>query len=624
MTKKQKKNLIRIIITGIGFLILQFLNLTPIWNFVAYFAFYLIISYDVLIKAVKGIFTLRFLDENFLMSVATLGAFALSIYDKADNYNEALAVMFLYQIGELFESYAVGKSRKSITELIDLRPDYANIIENEKLVKKDPFEIEVGSIIVVNPGEKIPLDGVVVEGQSSVDTSAITGESMPIFIEEDDSVYSGCINLSGQIKIKTQKEFEESTASKLVKLVEEANAQKSSSEQFITKFARFYTPIVCALALLLAILPPIANIIMKTAPNWDIWIYRSLTFLVISCPCALVISIPLTFFAGIGGASRKGILIKGSDFVEKLSKISQVIMDKTGTLTEGIFKVVGIHHNKIEENQILYYAAHAESASSHPIAKSIKDAYAKEIHNDRVSQTEEIAGKGIKATVDGKNILIGNEKLMNQYKIDYIKCSEHGTVLHVAMNGEYLGHILISDAIKENAKDTIDQLHNMNIKKLTMLTGDKYEVAQSVANKLKIDNFYSELLPEQKLEIVKDYISKKEKVLFVGDGLNDAPSLSIADVGMAMGSMGVDASIEAADVVIMDDDPKKIPASINISRKIMRIVYENITGILFIKIGALILGALGIIDLKFAVFADVGVMILAVLNSIRALKTKNI
>ena len=622
LTKKQEKNLIRILITGICFLILQFLNLSPVWNLIAYLLVYLFISYDILYKAFKGIINRKFLDENFLMSVATIGAFALAIYEKSNNYNEALAVIFLYQIGEFFQSYAVSKSRKNITELMDLRPDFANVLVDGKVQKKDPFDVEIGSIIIVNPGEKIPLDGEIIEGVSSVDTAAITGESMPVYVEKSSEVYSGCINVSGMIKVKTTKAFEESTASKLLKLVTDASSEKSEHEEFITKFARVYTPVVCSLALIIAILPPVIKMILNQSPMWDQWIYRSLVFLVIGCPCALVLSIPLSFFAGMGGASRNGILIKGSNYIEQLSKITKVIMDKTGTLTEGVFKVVAIHHNKIDEKKILEYAAYAESASSHPIAKSVKDAYSKELDISRVKDITEIAGQGVQAFVDGHEVLVGNRKLMETNNLDYIKCSEIGTVLHVALDKEYLGHILINDAIKPGSKQTIEKLRKLGISKITMLTGDKKNVAESVAKELNIDDFHSELLPENKLETVKSGLNKGDTVLFVGDGLNDAPALSAADIGMAMGAMGVDASIEAADVVLMDDNPENIPKSIKTAKNIMKIVNENIYGVLGVKVLSLILGALGIIGLKIAIFADVGVMILAVLNSMRTLYIK--
>lgn len=622
LTKKQEKNLIRILITGICFLILQFLNLSPVWNLIAYLLVYLFISYDILYKAFKGIINRKFLDENFLMSVATIGAFALAIYEKSNNYNEALAVIFLYQIGEFFQSYAVSKSRKNITELMDLRPDFANVLVDGEIQKTDPFDVEIGSIIIVNPGEKIPLDGEIIEGVSSVDTAAITGESMPVYVEESSEVYSGCINVSGMIKVKTTKAFEESTASKLLKLVTDASSEKSEHEEFITKFARVYTPVVCSLALIIAILPPVIKMILNQSPMWDQWIYRSLVFLVISCPCALVLSIPLSFFAGMGGASRNGILIKGSNYIEQLSKITKVIMDKTGTLTEGIFKVVAIHHNTIDEKKILEYAAYAESASSHPIAKSVKDAYSKELDISRVKDITEIAGQGVQAFVDGHEVLVGNRKLMETNNLDYIKCSEIGTVLHVALDKEYLGHILINDSIKPGSKQTIEKLRKLGISKITMLTGDKKNVAESVAKELNIDDFHSELLPENKLETVKSGLNKGDTVLFVGDGLNDAPALSAADIGMAMGAMGVDASIEAADVVLMDDNPENIPKSIKTAKNIMKIVNENIYGVLGVKVLSLILGALGIIGLKIAIFADVGVMILAVLNSMRTLYIK--
>ena len=622
LTKKQEKNLIRILITGICFLILQFLNLSLVWNLIAYLLVYLFISYDILYKAFKGIINRKFLDENFLMSVATIGAFALAIYEKSNNYNEALAVIFLYQIGEFFQSYAVSKSRKNITELMDLRPDFANVLVDGKVQKKDPFDVEIGSIIIVNPGEKIPLDGEIIEGVSSVDTAAITGESMPVYVEESSEVYSGCINVSGMIKVKTTKAFEESTASKLLKLVTDASSEKSEHEEFITKFARVYTPVVCSLALIIAILPPVIKMILNQSPMWDQWIYRSLVFLVIGCPCALVLSIPLSFFAGMGGASRNGILIKGSNYIEQLSKITKVIMDKTGTLTEGVFKVVAIHHNTIDEKKILEYAAYAESASSHPIAKSVKDAYSKELDISRVKDITEIAGQGVQAFVDGHEVLVGNRKLMETNNLDYIKCSEIGTVMHVALDKEYLGHILINDSIKPGSKQTIEKLRKLGISKITMLTGDKKNVAESVAKELNIDDFHSELLPENKLETVKSGLNKGDTVLFVGDGLNDAPALSAADIGMAMGAMGVDASIEAADVVLMDDNPENIPKSIKTAKNIMKIVNENIYGVLGVKVLSLILGALGIIGLKIAIFADVGVMILAVLNSMRTLYIK--
>jgi Cd2+/Zn2+-exporting ATPase len=629
MNKKQKKMLTRIIIAAVMLIIL---NIVPIpfaiLNLVLYLVVYLVIGYDILKKAFKGILNRKVFDENFLMAVATVGAFALAIYERSGEYNEAIAVMLFYQIGELFQSYAVGKSRRNISELMDIRPDYANIERDGKLEKVDPDEVEIGSVIVVQPGEKVPIDGVIVEGESSLNTSALTGESLPREAKSGDEVISGCINMSGVLKIETTKEFGESTVSKILELVENASSRKSKSEEFISKFARVYTPAVCYSALALAILPPIVRMLfMGLSPAWGDWIYRALTFLVISCPCALVISIPLSFFAGIGGASHEGILIKGSNYLETLSKTKIVVFDKTGTLTQGVFEVDGIHHNEMEDEKLIEYAALAESASSHPISKSLQRAYGKELDRSRVSDIKEISGNGVTAVVDGISVAAGNDKLMRSLNIEYIPCHSVGTIIHVAIEGKYAGHIVISDIIKQNSKEAIDELKKAGIAKTVMLTGDAKKVADSVAATLGLDVVCSELLPADKVSKVEELISSKgenDVLAFVGDGINDAPVLSRADIGIAMGAMGSDAAIEAADVVLMDDDPLKISKAIKISGKCIRIVYENIVFALIIKFACLVLGAFGIANMWFAIFADVGVMVIAVLNAIRALNVKNL
>ena len=613
MNKKQKKVLIRII-ASLALIIL--LSLLPISGYfeLLYLIPYGIIGYDILIKACKGIRNKQVFDENFLMAVATLGAIALG------DYKEGVAVMLFYQIGELFQSYAVGKSRRNISELMDIRPDYANIEKDGKLEKVDPDEVEIGTVIVVQPGEKIPIDGIVVEGQTTLNTSALTGESLPRDAKVGDEVISGCINMTGVLKIQTTKEFGESTVSKILDLVENSSSKKSRSENFISKFAHYYTPAVCYGALALAILPPIVRMLfMGLAPEWGDWIYRALTFLVISCPCALVISIPLCFFAGIGGASNAG--------VETLSQVKYVVFDKTGTLTKGVFEVSGVHHNTMPEDKVLEYAALAECYSSHPISKSLKNAYGKEINQDRVTNVEEISGNGVTAMVDGVSVAVGNAKLMKKLGIAYSDCHKVGTLVHVAVDGAYAGHILISDVVKPHSKEAIAELKKAGVKKLVMLTGDADRVAQQVAGSLGIDKIYSELLPAQKVEKVEELLtskSEKDKLAFVGDGINDAPVLSRADIGIAMGALGSDAAIEAADIVLMDDDPLKIVKAIRISKKCMRIVYENIYFAIGIKILCLILGAVGIANMWLAIFADVGVMVIAVLNAIRVLFVKKL
>lgn len=623
MNKKQKKILIRVIIAGALLIALQFVPLKGVALFALYFVDYMIIGYDVLAKAGKGILNRRVFDENFLMAIATVGAFALAIYEKSNDCNEAIAVLLFYQIGELFESYAVGKSRRNITELMDIRPDYANIEAGGKLKKVDPTEVLPGSIIIVQPGEKVPIDGVVVEGRSTLDTSALTGESLPRDVYPGSEVISGSINKNGLLKLKTTKAFGESTVSKILELVENASSKKSRSEEFIAKFARIYTPAVCYAALALALLPPLVSVlIIGIPPEWEVWIYRALTFLVISCPCALVISIPLSFFAGIGGASKEGVLIKGSNYLETLSKAKIVVFDKTGTLTKGTFEVIGVYNNKIDEQKLLEYAAHAECASTHPISKSLQKAYGKEVDRKRVSNIEELSGKGILANVDGQNVAIGNDKLMDSLGVGYAQCEEIGTVVHVAINNEYAGYILISDIEKPQSKEAIASLKKCGVEKTVMLTGDSDKSAQGVAEKLGIDEVHSELLPANKVEELEKVIKtkqEKQKLAFVGDGINDAPVLMRADVGVAMGAMGSDAAIEAADLVLMDDDPLKIVKAIKISRKCMAIVYQNIIFALVIKFACLVLGALGITDMWAAIFADVGVMVIAVLNAIRAL-----
>ena len=622
MTKKQKKVLIRIIIAAVLVIALQFIPVKGYVRFGLYMIPYLVIGYDILKKAGKGILNRQIFDENFLMAVATIGAIALG------DYKEGTAVMLFYQIGELFQSYAVGKSRRNISDLMDIRPDYANVEKDGELEQVDPDEIEIGTVIVVQPGEKVPIDGVVVEGTSSLNTSALTGESVPREVSVDDEIISGCINMTGLLKIRTTKEFGESTVSKILELVENASSRKSRSENFISKFAKIYTPAVCYGALALAILPPIVRMaFMGLAPEWGDWVYRALTFLVISCPCALVISIPLSFFAGIGGASREGVLVKGSSFLETLSQTKIVVFDKTGTMTKGVFEVNGIHHSSYKDEELLEYAALAESYSTHPISKSLQRAYGKPIDKNRVSDVEEIGGHGLTAKVDGKIVATGNAKLMKKLGIEYHDCSHVGTIVHVAIDGKYAGHILISDVIKEHAAEAIAALKKSGIEKTVMLTGDAKNVADHVAAQLGIDEVCSELLPGDKVEKVEELLTKKpekDKLVFVGDGINDAPVLSRADIGIAMGALGSDAAIEAADIVLMDDDPLKISKAIRISRKCIRIVYENIYFAIGIKVICLVLGALGIANMWFAIFADVGVMILAVLNAIRTLFVKKL
>ena len=628
MNKKQKKMLTRIIIAAVLLIVLHFVPITEIPRFICYLAVYLVIGYDIVKKAFKGIKNGQVFDENFLMAIATIGAFALAVYEKSGDYNESIAVMLFYQIGELFQSYAVGKSRRNITELMDIRPDYANIENDGKLEKVDPDEVEVGSVIVVQPGEKVPIDGVIVEGNSSLNTSALTGESLPRSAKAGDEIISGCINMTGVLKIKTTKEFDESTVSKILELIEESSSRKSRSENFISKFAHYYTPAVCYGALALAILSPLVNLVLLHNPAmWGQWIYRALTFLVISCPCALVISIPLGFFAGIGGASNAGVLVKGSNYLETLARTKYVVFDKTGTLTKGVFEVVGVHHNTMEEKKILEYAALAESFSSHPISRSLKTAYGKEIDQKRVTDVEEISGNGVTAKVDGISVAVGNTKLMKRIGVEAVECHQVGTVIHVAIDGAYAGHILISDVLKPTSKEAIVNLKKNGIKETVMLTGDIDKVAQQVAGELGVDRVYSELLPADKVSKVEELLAKKtekEKLAFVGDGINDAPVLSRADIGIAMGAMGSDAAIEAADVVLMDDDPMKIVKAIRIAKKCMRIVYENIYFAIGIKVICLILGAVGIANMWVAIFADVGVMIIAVLNAIRTLFVKKL
>ena len=627
MNKKQKLMLIRIIISLLMMVALFFIPSSGALRLVLYIIPYLIVGYDILIKAFKGIIRGQVLDECFLMATATVGAFALAIYENSGDYTEAIAVMLFYQIGELFQSYAVGKSRKNITELMDIRPDYANIEKDGKLEKVDPDDVGIGSTIIVQPGEKVPIDGIVTEGNSTLNTAALTGESLPREVQSGDEIISGSINITGLLKIKTTKEFGESTVSKILDLVENASSRKSRSEDFISKFARIYTPAVCIGALLLAILPPVVRIAVGLDAAWESWIYRALTFLVISCPCALVISIPLSFFAGLGGSSNAGILVKGSNYMETLSKTKIVVFDKTGTLTQGVFAVNGIHHNTIEYEKIIEYAALAESSSSHPIAKSLQKEYGREIDRTRVSDVQEISGKGIIATVDGHTVACGNEGLMEYLSIRSIPCHSIGTIVHVAIDGAYTGHIVISDVVKPNAAEAIRKLRAAGIRKTVMLTGDRKATAEKIAKELGIEEVYSELLPSDKVEKVENILKAKsndEKLAFVGDGINDAPVLGRADIGIAMGAMGSDAAIEAADVVLMDDDPLKIAKAIRISQKCMRIVYENIVFAIGVKALCLILGAVGIANMWLAIFADVGVMVLAVLNAIRALFVKKL
>lgn len=621
MNKKQKKMLIRIIIAAVLIVVFSLLPAEGYLRFVLFMIPYLVIGYDILKKAFKGILNKQVFDENFLMAVATVGAILLG------DYSEGVAVMLFYQIGELFQSYAVGKSRRNISELMDIRPDYANIEKDGTLEQVDPDEVEIGTIIVVQPGEKVPIDGVITEGTSTLNTSALTGESLPRDAKAGDEVISGCINMTGLLKIRTTKEFGESTVSKILELVENSSSRKSKSENFISKFAKYYTPAVCYGALALAFIPPIVLLIMGKPAMWGDWIYRALTFLVISCPCALVISIPLSFFAGIGGASNQGILVKGSNYLETLAQTKYVVFDKTGTMTQGVFEVSGIHHNKMPDEKLLEYAALAECSSSHPISKSLQKAYGKPIDRNRVTDIEEISGNGVIAKVDGVSVAAGNTKLMNRLGIAYQDCHHVGTVVHMAIDGKYAGHILISDIIKPHAKEAIAELKKAGISKTVMLTGDSKRVADQVAGELGIQEVYSELLPADKVSRIEELLnqkSEKDKLAFVGDGINDAPVLSRADIGIAMGALGSDAAIEAADIVLMDDDPLKISKAIKIARKCIRIVYENIYFAIGIKILCLILGALGIANMWVAIFADVGVMILAVLNAIRTLFVKNL
>ncbi|MGN0341764.1 MAG: heavy metal translocating P-type ATPase [Roseburia sp.] len=639
MNKKQKKNLIRIILAALLMIGLHFIPVQGWLRFILYMVPYLIIGYDVLRKACKGIIKGQIFDENFLMAVATVGAILVALYENSSlaaqqgvvgegDYTEAIAVMLFYQIGELFESYAVGKSRKNISELMDIRPDYANVERDGELVQTDPDEVEIGSIIVVRPGEKVPIDGVVTEGSAALNTSALTGESLPRQVQAGDEVISGCINMNGVLKIRTTKEFGESTVSKILELVENASSKKSRPENFISKFAKYYTPTVCIGAVVLAVFPPLLRmLVLGMEPLWFDYIYRALTFLVISCPCALVISIPLSFFAGIGCASHEGVLIKGSNYLEALSKADIVVFDKTGTMTQGVFAVSGVHYNTIPTEQLLEYAALAESASSHPISKSLQKAYGKEIDGKRVSDIREISGEGVTAKVDGVSVAAGNEKLMARIGADYRECSHVGTVVHVAVDGSYAGHILISDQLKPHAGDAIAALKRAGVKKTVMLTGDRKNVADQVASQLGIDEVHSQLLPADKVSCVEKLLAQKserDKLAFVGDGINDAPVLSRADIGIAMGALGSDAAIEAADIVLMDDDPLKIATAIRISRKCIGIVYENIFFAIGIKLVCLILGSVGMANMWAAIFADVGVMVLAVLNAIRALFVKKL
>lgn len=622
MNKKQKKMLVRIIIAAALMIILHFVPVKGVIRFLLYLIPYFVIGYDILRKAFKGIMNHQVFDENFLMAVATVGAIIVALSENGD-YTEAIAVMLFYQIGELFQSYAVGKSRRNISELMDIRPDYANVEVDGKLEQADPDEVEIGSVIVVKPGEKVPIDGIIIDGISTLNTSALTGESVPRDAKCGDEIISGCINLSGVLKIRTTKEFGESTVSKILDLVENSSSKKSKSENFISKFAKYYTPAVCYSALALAILPPVVRMLfMSASPEWATWIYRALTFLVISCPCALVISIPLGFFAGIGGASREGVLVKGSNYLETLSQTKYVVFDKTGTMTEGVFEVTDVYENTMDKEKVLEYAALAESFSSHPISKSLKKAYGREIDQTRVSDVEEISGHGIIAKVDGIDVAAGNYKLMKKLRLSYADSDKVGTIVHVAVNGKYEGYILISDRIKATAKEAIHALKKAGIERTIMLTGDSKTVADSVAKELGIDEVYSELLPSDKVAKVEELLAKKSrksKLAFVGDGINDAPVLSRADIGIAMGAMGSDAAIEAADIVLMDDDPVKISKAIKISRKCLRIVYENTYFAIGIKLICLLLGAVGIANMWFAIFADVGVMVIAVLNAIRAL-----
>ena len=627
MNRKQKKMLARILTAAAMLIALKLIPVTGVLQLALYLVAYLVIGYDILKKAWRGILNRQVFDENFLMAVATVGAFALAIVSRSGDYVEAIAVMLFYQIGELFQSYAVGKSRRNISALMDIRPDYANIERDGQLEKVDPDEVEIGSVIVVQPGEKVPLDGVILSGASSLNTSALTGESLPRDAKAGDEVISGCINMTGVLRIQTTKAFGESTVSKILELVEDSSSHKSKSENFISKFARVYTPAVCYGALALAVLPPVVRLMLGHPAQWGDWVYRALTFLVISCPCALVISIPLSFFAGIGGASKEGVLIKGSNYLETLSKVKTVVFDKTGTLTQGVFEVSGVHHSEMENEKLLEYAALAECASSHPISKSLQRAYGKVIDRDRVRDIQDISGKGVSAVVDGHAVLAGNDKLMALRGIPFIGCHSVGTIIHIAIDGQYAGHIVISDVVKPHAKEAIERLKHAGVEKTVMLTGDSRRVADQVAGALGVDEVHSELLPADKVaQVEKLLVGKggKDKLAFVGDGINDAPVLSRADIGIAMGAMGSDAAIEAADVVLMDDDPLKIAKAIRISRKCIGIVYQNIVFALAVKFACLALGALGLANMWAAIFADVGVMVLAVLNAIRALRVHNL
>ena len=626
MNKKQRKMLGRIVVAAVLLVALNFLPVEGWLRFGLYLVPYLVIGYDILLKAGKGIRNRQIFDENFLMAVATIGAIALALYEGSGDYTEAIAVMLFYQIGEWFQSYAVGKSRRNISQLMDIRPDYANVERDGKLEQVDPDEVDIGTVIVVQPGEKVPIDGTVVEGRSTLNTAALTGESLPREVGEGEEIISGCVNLTGLLRIRTTKPFGESTVSKILDLVENASSRKSRSENFISRFARVYTPAVCGAALVLAIVPPLVRMVgLGISGAWGVWIYRALTFLVASCPCALVISIPLSFFAGIGGASKAGVLVKGSNYLETLSQTKIVVFDKTGTLTQGVFEVNGIHHSDIGESQLVEYAALAESASSHPISKSLQRAYGKPIDRSRVTDIQEISGNGVIAQVDGRAVAAGNDKLMDRLGVQYISCHSVGTIIHMAIDGRYAGHIVISDMEKPHSRQAIQALRRAGVRKTVMLTGDARQVADQVAADLGLDEVYSQLLPADKVEKVEQLLREKpgrEKLAFVGDGINDAPVLSRADIGIAMGAMGSDAAIEAADVVLMDDDPLKIPLAIRISRKCLRIVYQNIVLAIAVKLGCLVLVALGLANMWLAIFADVGVMILAVLNAIRALFVK--
>lgn len=625
MTKKQKKMLLRILSTAVLLAALHFLPVEGWLRLGAYLLTYLVIGYDILRKAGRGILNGQVFDENFLMAVATVGAFALAIYERSGDYNEAIAVMLFYQIGELFQSYAVGKSRRNISALMDIRPDYANVERDRQLVQVDPDEVAIGTVIVVQPGEKVPIDGVVTEGSSTLNTAALTGESLPRDAKEGDEVISGCINMTGVLKIRTTKAFGESTVSKILELVESSSSRKSRSEDFIAKFARIYTPVVCYSALALAVVPPLIRLAGGMDGQWEQWVYRALTFLVTSCPCALVVSIPLSFFAGIGGASHEGILIKGSNYLETLSQVRTVVFDKTGTLTKGVFEVTAVHHSDMDEKKLLEYAALAECASSHPISKSLQRAYGRPIDRSRVTDIQESSGHGVTAVVDGHTVAAGNGKLMERLGVAYHDCHSVGTIIHMAVDGQYAGHIVISDVVKPNAKAAIDALHRAGVEKTVMLTGDGKKVADAVAAELGVDEVHSELLPADKVAQVEALLSRqrgKAKLAFVGDGINDAPVLGRADIGIAMGAMGSDAAIEAADIVLMDDEPLQIAKAIRISRKCIGIVYQNIVFALAVKFACLVLVAVGAADMWAAIFADVGVMVLAVLNAIRALRVK--